>query len=312
MHERSRNLSLVVVGSVAFDDLDGPYGPQNDLLGGSASFISVAASYFTKRVATVGIVGSDFPAEHIDYFNGLGIDTSGIVRAPGKTFRWGGRYSDDLSSRETLSTELGVFADFQPRLPEEHRRVDLLFLGNIDPDLQLSVLEQCERPGLVALDTMNFWIEGKREALLRALSKIDCLLINDEEARQLAGEHNLVRAAKYVMSCGPKSVVVKRGDAGALLFWDGGVFASPALPLEEVRDPTGAGDTFAGGFMGYLAYAGDTQPDSIRAAMITGSAMASYCVEQFSIDGLRGLDADRIRERVAAFHDLSVFDRISI
>lgn len=312
MHQRSRNLSLVVVGSVAFDDIDGPYGPQPDLLGGSGSFISVAASYFTTRVSMIGVVGDDFAQKHLDYFDDLGIDTSGLERTSGKTFRWGGRYSDDLSSRETLATELGVFANFQPRLLDAHRRVDLLFLGNIDPDLQLSVLEQCERPGLVAADTMNFWIEGKADALDRTLSKIDSLLINDEEARQLAGEHNLVRAAKNIMSRGPKSVVIKRGDSGALLFHEGGVFSTPALPLEDVRDPTGAGDAFAGGFMGYLAFAGDTKPETIRAAMITGSAMASFAVEQFSIDGLRGLDADMIRERVASFYDLSVYERIAL
>ncbi len=312
MHTRSRNLSVVIVGSVAFDDIDGPYGMQTDLLGGSASFGAAVAAYFTNRVSIIGVVGDDFPAEHLDYFAARNIDTSGVEQCSGKTFHWTGRYSDDLSSRETLATDLGVFAEFHPRLSDEHRRADLLFLGNIDPDLQLSVLEQADRPGLVAADTMNFWIDGKPEALERVLSKIDTLLINDEEARQLAGEHNLVRAAHAIRSRGPKSVVVKRGDAGALFFYEGGVFSAPALPLEEVRDPTGAGDSFAGGFIGYLAYAGNTEASTIRAAMINGSVMASFSVEQFSIDGLRNLTADVIRERVTAFRELTDYDRIAL
>ncbi|MBT8495700.1 MAG: sugar kinase, partial [Deltaproteobacteria bacterium] len=286
--------------------------PQDDLLGGSASFIATAASYFTNRVSMIAVVGQDFPTEHLDYFDSRGIDTSGIEHAQGKTFRWRGKYSDDLHSRETLATELGVFADFSPKLGEQDKRVDLLFLGNIDPDLQREVVEQADRPGLVAADTMNFWIEGKPGSLEKLLGKIDSLLLNDEEAMELAGEHNLVKAAQAILKRGPKSVVIKRGDSGALLFYEGGVFAAPAMPLEEVRDPTGAGDSFAGGFMGYLAFAGSTEPPAIRAAMINGSAMASFAVEQFSIDGIRNLTPEMIQERVQAFYELTTFERIAL
>lgn len=312
MIERSSNHSLLVVGSVALDDVDGPYGLQENLLGGSASFISVAASYFTKQCSVVAVVGEDFPAEHVDLLASRGVDVSGLARVPGETFHWKGVYSDDLASRETLDTRLGVFADFDPRLTEAQRSAELVFLGNIDPALQGSVLEQVQGAKLVAADTMNFWIEGKRADLERTLSRVHTLIINDEEARQLAGEHNLVRAAARIRGMGPHSVVIKRGDAGALLFHEGGVFAAPALPLEEPKDPTGAGDTFAGGFMGYLAYAGDLEPETIQSAMIHGSVMASFAVEQFSLDGLRNLTPKLIQERFDAFHRLSQFDRIEL
>jgi sugar/nucleoside kinase (ribokinase family) len=312
MLERSANRSLLIVGSVAFDDLDGPFGPQTELLGGSASFIATAASYFTRNAALIAVVGDDFPAEHVEFFNGRGVDTRGLVRRPGATFHWSGKYSDDLSSRQTLDTRLGVFADFRPELDDQHRDCELLFLGNIDPALQLEVLEQARRPALVAADTMNFWIGGNRAALLRTLARVHTLIVNDEEARQLAEEHNLVRAAAAIRRMGPTSVVVKRGDAGALLFHEGGAFFAPALPLEDVRDPTGAGDSFAGGFMGYLAYAGATGPDTVRAAMIYGSVMASFAVEQFSLDGLRNLTPQLIQQRFDAFHALSRFERITL
>jgi sugar/nucleoside kinase (ribokinase family) len=306
----SADRSLLVVGSVAVDDIDGPFGPQRDLLGGSASFISVAASYFTRNVGLVAVVGEDFDQQHLDYFRSRGIDISGVERRPGKTFRWAGRYSDDLSSRETLDTQLGVFAEFRPHMEEQHCATDLVFLGNIDPVLQREVVEQVRRPMLIAADTMNFWIGGHRAALVNTLSRVHTLLINDEEARQLAGEHNLVKAAAGVRRMGPHSVVIKRGDSGALLFHEDGVFAAPALPLDDVRDPTGAGDSFAGGFMGYLAYAGRFDPASVRAAMIYGSVMASFTVEQFSLDGLRNLTPAMIQQRFDAFHELSRFDRI--
>jgi sugar/nucleoside kinase (ribokinase family) len=306
----SADRSLLVVGSVAVDDIDGPFGLQRDLLGGSASFIAVAASYFTRNVSLVAVVGEDFDAAHLAYFRERGIDTSDVERRAGKTFRWGGRYSDDLSSRETTYTELGVFAEFRPRLGQHHRDADLVFLGNIDPVLQREVVDQVRRPILIAADTMNFWISGHRAALVNTLARVQSLLINDEEARQLAGEHNLVRAAAGIRRMGPHSVVIKRGDSGALLFHEDGVFAAPALPLEEVRDPTGAGDSFAGGFMGYLAYAGRFDPVTVRAAMIYGSVMASFSVEQFSLDGLRNLTPAMIQQRFDAFHDLSRFDRI--
>ncbi len=306
----SADRSLLVVGSVAVDDIDGPFGPQRDLLGGSASFISVAASYFTRNVGLVAVVGEDFDQGHLDYFHSRGIDISGVERRPGKTFRWAGRYSDDLGSRETLDTQLGVFAEFRPHMEEQHRAADLVFLGNIDPVLQREVVDQARRPMLIAADTMNFWISGHRAALVNTLSRVHTVLINDEEARQLAGEHNLVKAAAGVRRLGPHSVVIKRGDSGALLFHEDGVFAAPALPLDDVRDPTGAGDSFAGGFMGYLAYAGRFDPASVRAAMIYGSVMASFTVEQFSLDGLRNLTPAMIQQRFDAFHELIRFDRI--
>ena len=304
--------SLLVVGSVAVDDIDGPFGWQRDQLGGSASFISVAASYFTDKAAVVAVVGEDFDEAHIDLLRARGIDVSGVERRPGKTFRWVGRYAPDLATRETLDTQLGVFAQFQPKLTDQHRSADLVFLGNIDPVLQLEVVEQVRRPVLIAADTMNFWINGHREALIATLHRVHLLIINDEEARQLAGEHNLVKAAALIRRMGPHSVVVKRGDAGALLFHEGGVFAAPALPLAEVRDPTGAGDAFAGGFIGYLARAGRFDPPTVRTAMIYGSVMGSFSVEQFSLDGLRNLTPALIQERFDAFHDLTRFERISL
>jgi sugar/nucleoside kinase (ribokinase family) len=307
MISRSSNGSLLVVGSVALDDIDGPFGPHDDVLGGSASFIATAASYFTKSVSIVAVVGKDFPREHLQMF-----DVSSIEVANGDTFHWKGRYSKDLTSRETLDTRLGVFADFSPKLSRQQRDASFLFLGNIHPTLQAEVLEQVEAPRLVAADTMNFWISGERKALERTLSKVHTLLINDEEARQLAEEHNLSRAAARIMAMGPHSLVIKRGDAGALLFYEGGVFAAPALPLEDVKDPTGAGDTFAGGFMGYLAYAGRLDPESIRCAMINGSVMASFCVEQFSVDGLRNLTPKMIQDRFDAFHNLARFEKITL
>ncbi len=252
MLARSANRSLLVVGSVALDDLDGPFGPHENVLGGSASYFATAASYFTRGVSVIAVVGQDMPAEHLERLAGQGVDISGIAKREGNTFKWVGKYADDLVTRETIDTRLGVFADFQPQLAAPHKRAELVFLGNIDPVLQRDVLDQVEQPALVAADTMNFWIGGKPAELARTLERVDTLLLNDEEARQLAQEHNLVRAAAKILTMGPHSVVIKRGDAGALLFYGDGVFAAPALPLEEVVDPTGAGDSFAGGFMGYL------------------------------------------------------------
>ncbi|HET6613907.1 MAG TPA: PfkB family carbohydrate kinase [Kofleriaceae bacterium] len=304
--------SILVVGSVALDDIDGPFGRGTDLLGGSASFFSLAAAYFSSQVAVVAVVGEDFPEAHLEHFRAQGIDTSGVVRVPGKTFRWIGKYADDLATRDTLETHLGVFADFSPELLPAHREADFLFLGNIDPELQARVARQVKAPLLIAADTMNFWIEGRREALLETLGLVHTLIINDEEARLLAGDHNLVRAAAAIRAMGPASVVIKRGDAGALLFYEGGTFAAPALPLEDVRDPTGAGDSFAGGFIGYLAHAGNTEPDTIRAAMLSGSVMASFAVEKSSVDGLRDLPRAAIQARFDAFFELSRCDHIKL
>ncbi|HEX3762289.1 MAG TPA: PfkB family carbohydrate kinase [Kofleriaceae bacterium] len=312
MHSRSAHRSLLVVGSVALDDIDGPFGMHRDLLGGSASFIARAASYFTRNVSVVGVIGDDFPQHHVDELVGLGVDVSGIERTPGETFHWVGRYAPDLATRETLDTRLGVFASFQPKLHDGHRDAQLVLLGNIDPVLQLDVLRQVHAPALVAADTMNLWIDIKRDELCQTLARVHTLMLNDEEARQLAGEHNLRRAAAHILTLGPSSLIIKRGDAGALLFHGGGVFAAPAMPLAEVRDPTGAGDSFAGGLMGYLAYAGDLSPATIRTAMIMGSVMGSFAVEQFSVDGLRGLTTAQIQQRFDELAELAHFERVRL
>jgi sugar/nucleoside kinase (ribokinase family) len=312
MHVRSAHRSLLVVGSVALDDVDGPFGLHRDLLGGSASFIARAAAYFTRRVSVVGVIGDDFPQRHVDELTGLGVDVSGIERTPGETFHWVGRYAPDLATRETLDTRLGVFAEFQPKLHDLHKDAELVLLGNIDPALQLDVLRQVRSPALVAADTMNLWINIKRDDLVKTLAKVQTLMINDEEARQLAEEHNLRRAAGKILKMGPTSLIIKRGDAGALLFHGGGAFAAPAMPLSEVRDPTGAGDSFAGGLMGYLAYAGDMSPSTIRTAMIMGSVMGSFAVEQFSVDGLRDLTKAKIQQRFDALAELAHFERVRL
>lgn len=302
---------LVVVGSVALDSVETSAGRRDDLLGGSASFFAVAASYFTP-VSLVAVIGSDFPDEHVELFRQRGIAVDGLERRPGKTFRWSGRYSPDLAQRLTLDTQLNVFADFAPTMPPSLRSCEFLFLGNIHPRLQLDVLGQVERPRLVAMDTMNFWITGEPRMLARVLERVELLLINDEEARLLAGEHNLARAARRIHELGPRAVIVKRGDSGALLFHERGVFAAPAYPLEEVVDPTGAGDTFAGGFLGSLARARDLSPTSIRRAMFYGSVMASFCVEAFSLDRLRRLEQAEIEERYRAFRELTHFEDVKL
>lgn len=312
MHVRSAHRSLLIVGSVALDDIDGPFGLHKDLLGGSASFIARAAAYFTKHVSVVGVIGDDFPQQHVDELATMGVDVSGIERTAGETFHWVGRYAPDLATRETLDTRLGVFADFQPKLTEAHKGAELVLLGNIDPGLQMDVLRQVKKPTLVAADTMNLWINIKREDLVATLAKVDTLMINDEEARMLGEEHNLRRAAAKIMKMGPSSLIIKRGDAGALLFHGGGAFAAPAMPLSDVKDPTGAGDSFAGGLMGYLAYAGDLSPSTIRTAMIMGSVMGSFAVEQFSVDGLRDLTTERIQRRFDELAELAHFERVRL
>ena len=312
MHQRSAHRSLLVVGSVALDDIDGPFGFHKDLLGGSASFIARAAAYFTRNVAVVGVIGDDFPQRHVDELAAAGVDVSGIERTHGETFHWVGKYADDLATRATIDTKLGVFATFQPKIHDAHRDAQLVLLGNIDPALQLDVLRQVRAPALVAADTMNLWIDIKRKDLEAMLAKIHTLMVNDEEARQLAGEHNLRRAAGRILKMGPSSVIIKRGDAGALLFHGGGAFAAPAMPLADVKDPTGAGDSFAGGLMGYLAYAGDLSPATIRTAMIMGSVMGSFAVEQFSVDGLRGLTDAKIQQRFDDIAELVQFEQVRL
>jgi len=293
-------MPLLVVGSVAFDALQTPFGSADRTLGGAATYFSLAASLFAP-VRLVAVVGEDFgPAEEA-VFAGRKIDLRGLERAPGKSFFWAGRYSDDLRTRETLTTELNVFASFQPKLPEPYRDSEFVFLGNIDPTLQRRVLSQMRRrPKLVALDTMNYWISGASQELAKTLRLIDALLINDEEAVQLAGEHNLLRAARRIFSMGPRTIVIKRGEYGAMLFHRHGILAVPAYPLENVYDPTGAGDSFAGGFMGFIARRKKIDPSSLRAAMVYGSVLGSFAVEKLGIERLRSLKAREVQTRARA------------
>ena len=300
---------LLVVGSVALDTVKTPFGEGTEVLGGSATYFSTAASYFTS-VDLIAVVGEDFPAEHVKFLESRGIDLAGLERRPGKTFRWRGEYSHQLNEARTLDTRLNVFETFRPKIPEQYRTPEVLFLGNIDPELQLDVLHQVKRPALVACDTMNFWINGKQEALWKVLERIDVLLINDGEARALGGDPNLVKVAKKILARGPKHLIVKRGEYGVLLFSEKQVFGAPAYPLEEVRDPTGAGDTFAGGFLGYLAATGNRSSEAIRQGIIFGSVMASFAVEAFSLDRLKILDYKEIEERFRSFKRLTHFEDI--
>lgn len=299
-------MSIVVVGSIALDSVKTPYGEVEDALGGAATYFAVAASYFCP-VQTVAVVGEDFTDEHAAVFRERGVDIAGIERAEGRTFRWGGEYSWNLNERETLFTELNVFENFEPTLPASYRESPYVFLANIDPSLQLRVLEQVESPKLVALDTMNYWIEGFSEDLERVLSRVDALVINDEEARELAGSYNLVQAAAAIRKMGPDAIVIKRGEHGATAFLGDEIFTVPGFPLPEVADPTGAGDTFAGGLMGYLARSGEHGPEAFRRAIVAGSVMASFCVEEFSLGGLRGLRDEEIASRYRSFQMLTAF-----
>src|SRR5688572_3450106 len=304
-------MSLLVVGSVALDTVETPFGVANDVLGGSANFFSAAASLFCN-VQMVGVVGSDYPIGDLDFLAQRGVDLSGVEQVEGESFRWAGVYSYDLNSRETRETRLGVFADFKPRIPDAFRQAEWVFLGNIHPDLQHDVLDQVAKPKLVAMDTMNFWINNPetRESLLRLLNRVDLLMVNDTEARELTGDHNLLRAARWIHRQGPSMVVVKKGEHGAILYTPDFIFFAPGYPLEEVFDPTGAGDAFAGGFMGYLARAQSMDAAHLRRAMIYGSTLGSFAVEKFSIDRLRDLTSDEIQERVGNFRDLTAFDHI--
>lgn len=300
-------MSVLVVGSVALDDIESPAGRVESALGGAATYVSVAARYFVSPVSAIGVVGDDFPEEHLQFLAGRDIDTSGISTAAGKTFRWGGRYHASLNERDTLFTDLGVFEGFEPELPEAHRGLDYVFLANIHPALQLRVLEQATAPRFCALDTMNFWIEGTPDDLRAVLARVDGLIINDQEATQLTGETNLVRAAKAIRALGPGTIVIKRGEHGALLFDQAGIFSAPGFPLHDVCDPTGAGDTFAGGFMGSLAQAGALDPDALRRAVIHGSVMASFCIERFGLDRFRDLAPHDVERRYEEFRALTRF-----
>ncbi|MGH7814454.1 MAG: PfkB family carbohydrate kinase [Candidatus Binataceae bacterium] len=296
-------MSIVVVGSVAYDTVEAGGQKVADALGGSASYFSVAARFFTP-VSIVAVVGSDFKPEDRQLLSERGIDLRALEQQPGKTMRWHGRYHEDMNRRDTLSIELNVFQDFKPSLLPDQRRCDYLFLGNIAPALQEHVLTQTQSPKLVAGDTMNLWISETRADLLRLLKRVDLLTLNDEEARQLSGEHNLVKAGRAILAMGPKTLLVKRGEYGVLQFSKEGMFAVPAYPLEEVLDPTGAGDTFAGGMMGFLARDGRINESSLRTAVVYGSVMASFVVERFSLERLLGLTWDDIDTRYRAFIDL--------
>lgn len=302
-------MSLLVVGSVALDTIETPFGMARDTLGGSANFFSAAASLMCG-VQLVGVVGSDYPIDDLQFMAQRGVDLAGLEQVEGESFRWSGVYNYDLNSRETLETRLGVFADFNPRIPEAFRNAKWVFLGNIDPDLQHDVLDQVRSPILVACDTMNYWISSKREVLLRLLGRVDLLLVNDAEARELSGDFNLMRAARWIQQRGPRMVIVKKGEHGAILFCDDFIFFAPGYPLDEVFDPTGAGDAFAGGFMGHLARARSCEPADLRRAMIYGSTLGSFAVERFGIDRLRDLTFGEVQERVARFRELTAFDHI--
>ncbi|PLY03140.1 MAG: sugar kinase [Desulfuromonas sp.] len=289
-------MSILVVGSVAFDSIKTPFGEVDDVLGGSACYFSTSASFFTD-VSLVAVIGDDFPQEHIDFLSSREIDLAGLQRSAGKTFRWKGRYDYDLNEAHTLETHLNVFETFKPEIPAAYRDAEYVFLANIDPELQLDVLSQVKNPKLVACDTMNFWISGKREKLIRTLEDVDILVINEAEVRQLAEEPNLVKAAEIVRGFGPRILVVKRGEYGVLMFGEGSIFSAPAYPLDEVFDPTGAGDTFAGGFIGYLAATRNLDEHNLRKAIVFGTVMASFTVEKFSLERLKEIDYNDISDR---------------
>lgn len=301
-------MDLVVVGSVGLDDVETPFGKVERALGGSAIYFSLTAALLT-RVGFVGVVGEDFPEDGVELLKSRGVDVRGLERAAGKTFRWSGRYHEDLNHRDTLLTELNCFEHFSPKLPDDYRAAKYLFLGNIHPSLQLDVLDQ-SNASFVAMDTMNFWISGAPDDLRRVLARVDAITINDEEARDLTGQSNIVRAAREIHRLGPKLVVIKRGEYGALIARDDEYFFAPAFPLEDVVDPTGAGDSFAGGFMGYIARHDATSWAALCQATIAGSTLASFSVEAFSVGALRNLTHDQITARAAAFRRLTDFPAI--
>lgn len=301
-------MELLVVGSIGFDTIETPHGKVEKALGGTAVYCSLAASYFA-RVGMVATVGSDFPDEHVTLLREKKVDLTGLSTLEGETFHWGARYHENMNTRETLFTYLNVFQHFSPQIPDAYRQSTCLFLGNIDPHLQLHVLEQMNEVEIVALDTMNYWIERTPEALQKVLRKCRILLVNDEEALQLTGERTVLRAARAISKMGPKIAIIKKGEHGALMLHDGEYFYAPAFPLEQVKDPTGAGDTFAGGFMGYLAKTRRVERSTLRRAMIYGATLASFAVEDFSIERMRRLQPAEITNRFAAFHDLVSFER---
>ncbi|MGA9057960.1 MAG: PfkB family carbohydrate kinase [Terriglobia bacterium] len=300
-------MALLVVGTVAFDSIRTPHGRAENILGGSATYFSLAASWFVP-VQIVAVVGEDFGEEQVRLFQDRGVDTAGLERVPGKTFYWSGEYVGDMNEARTLETHLNVFEKFSPTIPASYLDSEFVFLGNIDPVLQLHVRRQLPKARLAALDSMNYWIKGKPEELKKALAEVDVLLINETEARMLSGISNLKRAAEVIQRMGPRTLVIKRGEHGVTLFSDGGIFSAPAFPLDEVHDPTGAGDSFAGGFMGHLARAGDLSHGQLRRAVIYGSVMASYAVEEFGLARLLRLTPKEIEARYREFKNLTHFD----
>jgi len=302
-------MSLLAIGSMAFDTIETPSGKAEMVIGGAATYIAWAASYLTDDVRIVSIIGGDFPDAEMELLHQRGVNTDGVLCVPdGKSFYWAGRYHDNMISRDTLVTDLNVLADFDPVLPEAYRNSKYLMLGNLTPEIQQQVIAQMTSPPrLIALDTMNFWMNNAWDSLMEVIRLVDILIINDDEARQMSGEHSLVKAAAKIHALGPKFLVIKKGEHGALLFNHERVFFAPGLPLLEVVDPTGAGDTFAGGFMGYLASSRDVTFDNLKRAIIYGSVMASFCVEDFSLNKLRNLSMDQIKKRYQAFKDLVHF-----
>ena len=305
-------MSLVTVGSVAFDAIETPFGKTDKIIGGAGTYIAFSSSYFMEKQNIVSVVGEDFPKEMLDKLSKKGVNLTGLqVKEGEKTFFWSGKYSNDMNSRDTLVTELNVLEHFDPILPEEYQGCDYLMLGNLSPQVQSTVIERLtKRPKLIAMDTMNFWMDIAMDDLKKTLQSVDVLIINDEEARQLSEEYSLVKAAKKIRSMGPKYMIIKNGEHGALLFHENKVFSAPALPLEEVFDPTGAGDTFAGGFMGYIASTDDYSFDNMKRAIIAGSAMASFCVEKFGTEKLENLSKAEIEDRIQEFVQLTDFDMV--
>ncbi len=302
-------MSLIIIGTVAFDAIETPFGKTDKIVGGAATYASLAASYFYKKVKIVGVVGEDFHSGDIKSFNDHGIDTEGLqIKKGEKSFFWSGRYHNDMNSRDTLVTELNVLADFDPVIPESYQDCEYLMLGNLTPQIQQTVISRLKRrPKLIVLDTMNFWMDIALDDLLGVIKNVDVLTINDAEARQLSGEYSLVKAAKKILTMGPQYLIIKKGEHGALLFHKDLIFSAPALPLADVFDPTGAGDTFAGGFIGYLAQVGTVNFASMKNAIIYGSALASFCVEKFGTEKIKDLTKDQISKRVQEFVNLSSF-----
>ena len=300
---------LVIVGTVAFDAIETPFGKTDKILGGAATYIGLSASNFKVDSAIVSIVGGDFPKDHISMLESNGMNVEGLeIVEDGKTFFWSGKYHNDMNSRDTLATELNVLADFNPIVPEAYKDAEVVMLGNLHPLVQMGVINQMQNPGLIVLDTMNFWMDCALTELMQVIAKVDVITINDEEARQLSGEYSLVVAAQKIMEMGPKFVVIKKGEHGALLFHEDDIFSAPALPLAEVFDPTGAGDTFAGGFTGYLAKTGDFSYENMKTAIIHGSALASFCVEKFGTERMLQLSKKEIHQRLEQFKSLTQFD----